>query len=197
MKFWSALVLFFLCFGHSYADEVFNRQQSFLKQLEKEKDDTSKITKAEKIARDVRSKYRIDAINYLIDKASVSSGSVLADLTTDPQVQDFAIFGVGELGVYEATPMLIKGLSSANRNVRGNAYRALKKLYPTELDGKPFEFHHDDPDYIRKKTVNTYERWWKDNHTIFQDKQTKLLSPEDKQKALERWEKYGKQYLDR
>jgi hypothetical protein len=176
------------------AETLKERQGAFQSVLNKEKTDQAKIKKAEFITLDTKSRFRVDAINYLIDKKSVSSGSVFVQLMKDPQLSEFAIFGVGEVGFYEATPLLIKYMKDENRNNRGNAYRSLQKLYPEDFN---FEFHHDDPEFKRNQVVESIQSWWKDNGERLKNRELQKQNQIDKKEAEIRWEKYGKEYLER
>lgn len=176
------------------AETLKERQKSFQSILNKEKTDTAKIKKAENLATDKKSRFRVMAINYLIDQKSSGSGPVFVQLMKDPQVSEFAIYGVGEVGFYEATPFLIKYMRDDNRNNRGNAFRALQKLYPRDFN---FEFHHDDPDYKRDEIVKNIQTWWKANRERLKSSALQRQSVQDQNDAEERWEKYGKEYLER
>jgi len=193
MRFLVILALIF-SIPNSSAETLSQRQKAFQTILAKEKSPEAKIKKAENLALDKKSRYRVNAINYLIDQKSLSSGTVMVKLMKDPQVSEFAIYGVGEVGMYEATPLLIKYMKDDNRNNSGNAFRALQKLYPREFN---FEFHHDDPEYKRAQVVETVTAWWKANRESLKNRAIERTSEEDKKDAEERWEKYGKEYLDR
>ncbi len=176
------------------AETLGERQKAFQSILNKEKTDQAKIKKAETLAVDKKSRFRVSAINYLIDQKSTGSGPVFVQLMKDPSVSEFAIYGVGEVGFYEASPFLIKYMRDDNRNNRGNAFRALQKLYPQDF---AFEFHHDDPDYKRNEIVKNIQSWWKANRDRLKDKALQRQSAEDQKDAEARWEKYGKEYLER
>ena len=178
----------------SFSQSLAARQQAFQSVLKKEKTSDAKIKRAEAISQDKKSKFRVDAINYLIDQKSASSGSLMAKLARDPAVREFALYGIGELGVYEATPLLIRYMRDENRNNRGNAYRALQKLYPKEFN---IEFHHDDPEYTREKVVSNVQNWWKSNRDRLKNRSMEQKTDQEKQEAEARWEKYGKDYLER
>jgi hypothetical protein len=178
----------------SFSQSLQARQQAFQSVLNKEKTSEAKIKKAESLAQDKKSKFRVDAINYLIDQKSLGSGPLMVTLARDPLVREFAIYGIGELGVYEATPRLIRYMRDDNRNNRGNAYRALQKLYPREFNA---QFHHDDPEYVREKVVKNVESWWKANRDRLKNRSLEQKTDKEKLEAEERWEKYGKEYLDR
>lgn len=178
----------------SFSQSLAERQKAFHAALNKEKTPEGQIKKAQTIAQDKKSKFRVDAINYLIDQKSMSSGPMMVHLAKDPAVREFALYGIGELGVYEATPLLIRYMRDDNRNNRGNAYRALQKLYPREFN---VEFHHDDPEYTREKIVKDVESWWRANRDRLKNRTMEQKTDKEKQEAEERWEKYGKDYLER
>lgn len=184
----------FLIPSFANAETLSQRQTAFQSLLKKEKTEEARNKKIHSIAMDKKSRFRVDAINEMIDHKMLGSGPIMVTLTKDPQVREFAIYGVGELGVYEATPLLIRYMRDDNRNNRGNAFRALQKLYPRDFN---FEFHHDDPEYTRNLTVEKVEGWWKVNRTRLKSQSLEKKSDQEKQEAEERWEKYGKEYLDR
>ena len=190
------LIVFFVLFfaSNAISETLAHRNQAFRQILVKEKTDASKIKKAEQIALDKKSRFRVTAINYLIDHQSRASGSVMVQLMKDRQVSEFAIYGVGEIGFYEATPLLIKYMRDDNRNNRGNAFRALQKLYPREFN---FEFHHDDPEYQRNQVVDAVTSWWNSNQAKLRTRAIQQISDADKKDAEERWDKYAKEYLER
>lgn len=188
------MLLFLIVPFFVQAQTLTQRQQAFQSVLNKSKTSELKIKKAEDLARDKRSKFRVDAINYLIDQKSVSSGPIIASLIRDDDVREFAIYGVGELGVYEATPLVIKALKDENHNNRGNAYRALQKMYPQDFN---FEFHYDDPPHVRAQIIKNIESWWKTNRNRLKNMSMQEKTDKEKKEAEERWDKYGKEYLER
>lgn len=188
-------LLLALCFSFSVqAAGLTERQKQFQLQIEKAKTPEGQIKKAEMLAKDPKSTYRIDAVNYLTDHHVKSSAPLLVELMKDPAVREFAIYGVGELQIFESTPLLIQYMKDDNRNVRGNAYRALQKMYPREF---MFEFHHDDNELSRKKVIQNIENWWAINRDEFKNRKLQEVSEADKKEAEARWEKYGKDYLQR
>ncbi|MEZ4846236.1 MAG: HEAT repeat domain-containing protein [Bdellovibrionota bacterium] len=128
----------------------------------------------------------------MIDQKSVSSGSLMAKLARDPAVREFALYGIGELGVYEATPLLIRYMRDENCNNRGNAYRALQKLYPKEFN---IEFHHD-PEYTQEKRCSNVQLVEGQSRSL-KNCSLEQKTDQEKQEAEASWEKYGKEYLDR
>ncbi len=185
---------FLLLTTHAFADTLGTRQKAFLSALSKAKTPEDKIKRAEELAKDKKSKFRVDAVNYLIDEKSYASGPLMASLVRDPDVGEFAIFGVGELHVVEATPLLIRELNNENRNNRGNAYRALQKLYPQDFN---FEYHYDDAPQTRKPVVDNIKTWWKNNRDRLKTAAMNQKTDKEKLEAEQRWERYGKEYLDR
>lgn len=177
-----------------FPETLSERKKAFLTTINKEKTDEARIKKVHSIAMDKKSRFRVMAINYLIDTKSTQSGPLMVQLTKDPQVSEFAIYGVGELEVYEATPILIRYMKDENRNNRGNAYRALQKLYPNDFN---FEFHHDDEELKRNRVVQNIQAWWKANRERLKSQSLQRKTDAEKKEAEERWEKYGKDYLDR
>jgi hypothetical protein len=178
----------------SYSQSLVERQHAFQAILAKEKTPEAKIKRAEALAKDKKSIFRVDAINYLTDEKSTTSGPVFVTLIKDPDIREFAIYGIGELGFSEATPYLIRCMRDDNRNTRGNAYRALQKLYPKDFN---FEFHHDDSPAKRSMVVSDIEKWWKQNRERLKNTALEHKSDKEKLEAEQRWEKYGKEYLDR
>ncbi len=189
------LILLFLLTYPVHAQETLpQRQKAFHAVLNKSKTDDGKILKAQELAKDVKSRFRIDAINYLIDEEAATSGPLMARLAKDVYVREFAIYALGEFETYESTPLLIHYMNDENRNVRGNAFRALQKMYPKEFD---FEYHHDDDEPKRKGILTKVDQWWRANHDQYKNKVFQDMSEKDKKDAQDRWEKYGKEYLSR
>lgn len=189
-----SFLIVLLLVNQSFAMDIATRRKQFNQIMEKSLTPESQIKKAESIARDVKSPYRIDAINYLIDQKSMTSGPMMVDLVKDSEVREFAIYGVGDLGVTEATPLLIYYLRDPNHNVRGNSYRSLQKIYPREFN---FAFRYDDPPAQREKTVKEIEKWWDVNRETLKNRDIQQMTDAEQKEALERWEKYGKEYLNR
>lgn len=176
------------------AKTLVERQKEFNSILKKANTPEAKIKKAEELAKNKKSQLRIDAINYLIEQRSLSSGPVFTALVKDDDMREFAIFGVGELRIQEATPRVIHALKDDNHNIRGNAFRALQKMYPKDFN---FAFHYDDAPNIRATAVKNIEKWWKENRERLKATSFKDMSPKEKQEAELRWEAYGRGYLDR
>lgn len=149
----------------SYAQNSFSdRYQKFQALIEKKKTPEDKIKKAEALAKDAQSPFRIDAINYLTEQKSPSSGSVMVELMNDPDVREFAVYSVGEFQMYEATPQLIGYLKDENQNVRGNSFHALQRMYPKDFN---FKYHYDDAPYVRDRVVLKIDKWWELNQSRF------------------------------
>lgn len=189
-----SLLILFLIPSPSFSQSLAQRQAAFHSILKKEKTPELKAKRVRIIAKDKKSKFRVDAINYLIDEKSPTTGLLMVNLAKDPDVREFALYGIGELELYEATPLLIRYMRDDNRNNRGNAYRALQKLYPRDFN---VEFHHDDPEYTRERVVQNVVSWWKTNRSRLKSRSMEKKTDQEKQEAEERWEKYGKDYLDR
>lgn len=188
----SFLIVIFLI-NNVYSADLATRQKQF-KQIIEKTPEIGQIKKAESIAKDKKSPYRIDAINYLIDQMARSSGPMMADLTKDPEIREFAIYGVGELRIAEATPLLIYYLKDPSHNVRGNAFRALEKIYPHEFN---FNYRYDDSSIQRAQKVKEIEQWWELNKETLKNRDIQTMSQVEQKEALDRWEKYGKEYLNR
>lgn len=176
------------------AADIHSRHKEFQQLIEKNPTRESQIKKAQALATDKKSPYQIDAINFLIDQKSYESGSLMVELVHDSNVREFAIYGVGELGVNEATPLLIYYLKDDNQNVRGNAFRSLEKIYPRDFN---FPFRYDDPPAQRAKMVKEIDKWWEMNKETLKNRDMQRMSDAEQKEALERWEKYGKEYLNR
>lgn len=187
-------ILIVLLFANLALADVHSRLKDFQAIMDKIPSPDTQIKKAETLAADKKSPYRINAINYLIDHKSTASAPLMVDLVKDIDVREFAIYGVGELGVTEATPLLIYYLKDDNQNVRGNAFRSLEKIYPRDFN---FPFRYDDPAPQRSKMVKEVEKWWEVNKETLKNRDIQRMTDAEQKEALERWEKYGKEYLNR
>jgi hypothetical protein len=168
-------------------DSYKKRILAFRKMMRKEPDRASKIALAIKLVRNPKSKFRIDAINFLTETRAQESVPVLIQQVRDPAVEEFAIFALGEVRSAKSVPVLIESLSSENENARGNAERALAKVTRTS-----FSYTYSASPEQRKTSIREIEQWWKKNKTTFVLRDE---TPEERKAADEAWEKYGKQYI--
>jgi len=109
--------------------------------------------------KDKEPEIRRRAALYLGWKRIVSAAPALISVVRDrnPSVRRASFEALGELGTKEAVPVLIKGLDDRDFELRKTAYKSL-----TQVTNEFFEFKPDDTLSRRFKSIQQWEKWWKE-----------------------------------
>jgi hypothetical protein len=155
--------------------------------LRKETTREAKVRKAVSIAKDPRSKYLRDAIEFLGVVRAKEAVPALIDISNVPNETEFAVHALGEIRDARAVPTFIRLLSDESDNVRGNAYRALEKTTK-----RSFSYRYDDVPDARASSIAEIQRWWAANSSTFKVQEATSAEAAE---AEEAWQKFGRQYL--
>jgi len=172
-----------------YPEYYKKRVMAFRKMIRTQTTKKSKINKAIAIMNNAKSPYRKDALQFLTEiKAQDAVPSIIKagekkDLRAD------SAYALGEIKDKKAIEFLIRCLYDSNHNVRGNASLSLRKI-----TRRQFGYSYSDVEEQRNKAALLWENWWTRNQEKFQVTQ---LTEEEKTDAAEKWEKYGKKYIER
>lgn len=147
----------------------------------------AKIAKARALATNAKSEFRRDAIDFLGEVRASEAVPDLFRMAKVPDIREFCIHALGEIGDGRAVPLMIHYLNDPNEDVRGNAERAFQRI--TRVT---FEYHYADPPAKRKQGIREIQLWWERNKATFKARDE---TPDEKKAAEESWEKYGRQYL--
>ncbi len=164
------------------------RVQKFRNILRKEKSKNAKIDRALAMARSLKSPFRKDALNFLADLRVERAVPLLTRLTSDPEVQEFALYALGQIGTEKSVEVLIQNLKSPNEKMRGISENSLRKI-----SGVNFSYRYGDSPRRRKEGIQEIELWWKKEKK--KGFQPRKLTSQEAEEAKSAWEQYGVEYL--
>jgi hypothetical protein len=163
------------------------RVLEFRNLLRKEASRDLKVRKAVSIARNPKSEYFRDAIEFLGTVRSKEAVPPLIEICKDIEAREFALHALGEIRDARAVPTFIEYLSDPSENVRGNAHRALEST-----TNKSFVYRYDDPPDVRSERIAKIRQWWGDNAATFKVQEA---SASESAEAEGAWQRFGRQYL--
>lgn len=172
-----------------YPEYYRKRVLAFRKLIRRQKTRRAKINKAVQIINDSKSPYRKDALQFLIDVKAKSAAPAIIKAGENKDLRADAAYALGEIKNKKGIEFLLRCLYDANRNVRGNAILSLRKITKRQ-----FGYDYSAPEEKRNKSALLWESWWVRNEKNFKIHD---ISDEEAKDAEEKWEKYGKKYIER
>ncbi len=172
-----------------YPDYYRIRVMKFRKMIRAQKTKPAKIKKAISILDDKTSPYRQDALRFLADVKAKEAVVHIMKAGEDKELRADAAYAIGEIKQKNGIEFLLRCLYDTNANVRSVASLSLRKI--TQLQ---FGYLYTEPEDQRNKAALLWENWWTKNHETFQVTQ---INEEDRKDADEKWNRYGKRYIER
>ena len=172
-----------------YPDYYRKRILGFRNIIRKQKTKEAKIQIAIKMMGDQESKYRRQAIQFLAEVKAKEATQALVKVGEEKDFRPDAAFAIGEVMDERGIEFLIRCLYDLNDNVRGNAAMALRKIAKRD-----FGYNYSDNEEERNKSARLFENWWLTNRKTFKVVE---ITDEERKDADEKWEKYGKPYIEK
>ena len=147
----------------------------------------AKVRKAVAMVADSKSRYRLDAIDFLASVRAKEAVPTLIQVAKARNEREFALHALGEIRDARSVWPLIHYLSDPDENVRGNAYRSIERITK-----KSFPYRYDDSPVNRAKASQEIGLWWKAHEKTFKVQES---TKEESEEAARAWQKYGQQYL--
>jgi len=185
------VVAFLALAGMAHVGAVYG--SAFSDRIAKSSNQDAAISLAVKEIKNLQSKYRMEAVEFLRVAKATHTIKLLKAYANDRDIQTFVLFALGDLQAFEATDILIALLDHPNQNVGADAYKALGKIYPLEL---PSGYAYNQP--IRQKQIykKATQQWWKTHQADLEKSYKRNLSASN-QESQRLWDTYGKSYLNR
>lgn len=172
-----------------YPDYYKKRVIAFRAMIRKQPTRDAKVSAAVNMVKG-ESPYKKDALNFLAEVKAKEAVAAIIRLGEDRDYRPETAYALGEIGSEKAIDFLIRLLYDENENVRGNASLALKKITGLDLG---YNYSENDEN-LRARMAQSWDDWWARNKLTFKAKE---MTEEEKKDADEKWQKYGRGYLQK